>query len=83
MVLDRDVELDGHVVGGLGVEGHVLVLGHEVDVVGDVDEGDLHVEAGAHDAGEPAEALDDGNVLLAHDVAALGDDEDDQREKDD
>ena len=69
VVLDGDVQLDGHVVRGLGVKGHVLVLGHEAHVVRDVNEGKLHVEAGAGKPVELAQALDDGNVLLAHNVA--------------
>ena len=83
MVLDRDVELDGHVVGGLGVEGHVLVLGHEVDVMRDVEEGNLYMEAGPLDGAELAEALDDGDVLLAHDVTRGDHHGADDDEKDD
>ncbi len=69
VILDGDVQLDGHVVGGLCVEGHVLVFGHEAHVVGDVDEGELHVKAGAGEAVELPQPLDHRDVLLTHDVA--------------
>lgn len=69
VILNRDVQLNSHVVRGLGVKRHVLVLGHEAHVVRDVNEGKLHVEAGAGEPVKLAQALDDGNVLLAHNVA--------------
>ena len=69
MVLDGHVELDGHVVRRLGVKPHVLVLGHQVHVVSHVDQGHLHVEARLREPMEATESLDDGDVLLAHDVA--------------
>ena len=68
MVLHRDIQLDRDVVLGLGIEGDVLVLGHERDVAHTVDDGDAHVEARVHDLMELAEALDDADVLLLDDV---------------
>ena len=68
VVLDGDVELDRDVVAGLGVKRHVLVLGHEADVVRDVDERHLDVKAGTRESVEAPQALDDGHVLLPHDV---------------
>jgi len=84
VILDGHVKLDGDVVRRLGIKRHVLVLGHEVDVVRDVHEGYLDVKALGRDVVKLAKTLDDGHVLLLDDVARGeddGGDDDDQDEK--
>ena len=80
--MDADGDLDEDVVAGLGFDLELGLLDHEVDEVDALGEGDEEVEAGAGDAIEFAEALDDAGGGGADLVVGL-DDEDEEEERDD
>ena len=83
LILDGDGDLDEDVVVGLGLDGELGLLDLEVDEVDALGEGNEDVQAGADDAVELAEALDDAGGVGADGVEGLEDrDENDDGEKD-
>ncbi len=82
LILDADGNLDEDVVVGLGLDGELSLLDLEVDEVDTLGEGHEEVQAGAGDAVEFAEALDDAGGEGAHLIVGLRD-EDQEEESDD
>jgi hypothetical protein len=68
LVLDADGDLDEDVVAGLGLDLKLGLLDLEVDEVDALGEGERSAQAGAGDAVELAEALDDAGGVGAHGV---------------
>ncbi len=84
LVLDADGDLDEDVVVGLGLDLKLGLLDLEVDEVDALGEGEEDVGAGAGDAVELAEALDDAGGEGADLVVGFGEeDEDEDREDED
>src|SRR5216683_283596 len=84
LVLDGDGDLDEDVVAGLGLDGELGLLDLEVDDKGLLGEGDEDLEAGADDAVELAEALDDAGGVGADGEEGFEDrDQGDEGEDDD
>src|SRR5207248_1339581 len=82
LVLDRDGDLDEDVVVGFGFDGELGLLDLEVDEVDALGKGDEDVEAGADNAVELAEALDDTGGVGADGEEGFEDgDENDDEEK--
>lgn len=83
LILNGDRDLDEDVVVGLGFDRELGLLDLEVDEVDALGVGDEDVEAGADDAVEFAEALDDRGGVGADGIEGFEDgDENDDGEKD-
>jgi hypothetical protein len=85
LLLHGDGDLDEDVVVGLGFDGELGLLDLEVDEVNSLGIGDEDVKAGADDAVELAEALDDRGSVGADGVEGFkdGDESDDGKDEDD
>ena len=82
LVLHADGDLDKDVVLGFGFDLELCLLDHEVDEVNALGEGEEKVQAGAGDAVEFAEALDDAGGGGADRVVGLGDEDQEKDEGD-
>lgn len=85
LILDGDGDLDEDVVVSLGLDGELRLLDLEIDEEDTLGVGDEDVEAGADDAVEFAESLDDACGVGAHGEERLedGDENDDGRDEED
>ena len=84
VVLRGNIEADGHIVLGFHIDAEAVLHGSQAHCRSfALEERDLHVEAGTHEAIEFAQALDDHRMLLFYDEQAIFDDgRDNQNEND-
>ena len=78
LVLDADGDLDEDVVVGLGFDGELGLLDHEIDEVDALGEGNEEVKAGTGDAVESTKALDDTGGGGADLIVSFGDDDEEE-----
>ena len=84
VVLCGNIEADGHIVLGFHIDAEAVLHGSQAHGRSfTLEERNLHVEAGTHEAIEFAQALDDHRMLLFYDEQAIFDDgRDNQNEND-